>query len=70
MSDLEVETLNGQNELTALFYATEEKEEILQLLSLLSLLNEKRRHGDGSSVPERSEGRRENDGTVPCGLAG
>ncbi len=27
-------------------------------------------HGDGSSVPERSEGRRENDGTVPCGLAG
>ncbi len=29
-----------------------------------------RRHGDGSSVPKRSEGRREDDGTVPGGDGG
>ncbi len=33
-------------------------------------LKSERCHGDGSGVPQRSGGRREDDGTVPCGLAG
>jgi hypothetical protein len=34
------------------------------------LVNKKKRHHwDGSSVPQRSEGLRKDEGTVPCGLA-
>ncbi len=35
------------------------------MLSLLLLVNGKRRQGDGSSVPKRSVGRRGDDRTVP-----
>ncbi len=38
--------------------------------ALMTVCKNERRHGDGSSVPKRSVGRREDGGTVPCGKAG